>query len=397
MSKKPRIAIVGASGFVGATLVERLYFDEAWRDRFEFVAFIRGFGNAARLTRLPVKIESLDLLDYPRVRSALAGFDAVINCTRGDAALMLKGLRHLTKSVEENRVPRFIHLSSVAIYGEDPPAESAREDAPLNPRRSPYGDIKAAQDEMVFDLHRRGVPSIILCPSNIGGPYSGLIVDAVAKLAAGEIVLVDEGRYPTNIVHVDNLVEAMLVAVQSDTGWGERYFVNEQEPVTWKEFFGDLAGMLGIEADFPLISREEVLRHMEAGSKTQRPGLKSQAGALLSTEFREGISVVPAFKSLNDSAKGVLNSLSPSWQERIRRRIARPIIIRPVRETRSLEHKLTTVQVRRVYHSPAKLVNQLGYKHLLDRSRGMETTRRWLEFANLIPAGSHPVVEPHVK
>jgi len=67
-----------------------------------------------------------------------------------------------------------------------------------------------------------------------------------------------------------------------------------------------------------------------------------------------------------------------------------------LRNTRSLDHKLTTVQVRRVFHSPEKIASQLGYKHLLDRSRGMETTRRWLEFANLIPA-SHPAVEPHVK
>ncbi len=393
---KPRIAIVGASGFVGAALIERLYFDEAWRDRFEYVAFIRGFGNAARLARLPIKIESIDLLDYPRVESALAGFDAVVNCTRGDSALMLKGLRNLMRAAEHNHVRKFVHLSSVTIYGEDPAPESAREDAPLSPQRSSYGDIKAEQDDMVFGLHRRGVPSIILCPSNIGGPYSGLIIDAVARMMAGEIVLVDEGRHPTNIVHNDNLVEAILTALVSEKGWGERYFVNEAEPVTWRQFFEDIAAMVGVEPAFPLVTREEVLRNMQRGTPA-RAGLKSQAGALFSSEFREGLSVVPAFKSINDSAKRALNSLSPQWQARIRSRITRPIVIHPVRNTRSLDHKLTTVQVRRVYHAPEKIMRELGYQHLLDRPRGMETTRRWLEFANLIPSRSHPVVQPHVK
>jgi nucleoside-diphosphate-sugar epimerase len=293
-------------------------------------------------------------------------------------------------------VRKFVHLSSVTIYGEDPNPDSAHETAPLNPRRSAYGDIKAQQDEMVFKFNRNGVDSIILCPSNIGGPYSGLIIDGVAKLLAQEIVLIDEGRYPTNIVHVDNLVEAMLVAVQSDTGWGERYFVNEAEPVTWKQFFEDLAAMVGVEPQFPQVTRDEVLRHMQAGVPA-KPGLKAQAGALLSTEFREGIGVVPAFRDMNDSAKRALNRLSPAWQERIRRRIARPTIIRPVRNTRSLDHKLTTAQVRRVYHSTEKIQHRLGYKTLLDRPRGNETTRRWLEFAGLIPARSHPAVEPHVK
>ena len=81
-----------------------LYFDEAWRDRFDFVAFIRGSGNAARIARLPVKIEALDLLDHQRVRSTLGGFDAVVNCTRGDSALMLKGLGMLARAMEVNGV-----------------------------------------------------------------------------------------------------------------------------------------------------------------------------------------------------------------------------------------------------------------------------------------------------
>jgi nucleoside-diphosphate-sugar epimerase len=85
-----------------------------------------GFGNAARITRLPVKIEALDLLDLPRVQAALSGFDAVINCTRGDSSLMTRGLRNLGRAAEHNRVRKFIHLSSVTIYGEIRPGQRAR-------------------------------------------------------------------------------------------------------------------------------------------------------------------------------------------------------------------------------------------------------------------------------
>ncbi|MCH7591909.1 MAG: NAD-dependent epimerase/dehydratase family protein, partial [Planctomycetes bacterium] len=84
---------------------------------------------------------------------------------------------------------------------------------------------------------------MISCPSNIGGPYSSLIVDAIRKVSAQEIVLVDDGQNATNIVHVDNLVQAILTALETDTGWGERYFANETEPTTWKQFYTDLAAM----------------------------------------------------------------------------------------------------------------------------------------------------------
>ncbi len=393
----PKLAILGASGFVGSALVERLYFDDAWRDRFEFTAFIRGFGNAARLARLPIRIERLDLTDYPQVQAALSGYDYVVNCTRGDTALMMNGLKNTARAMKTLRTRKFVHLGSVAIYGEDPPAESARENAPPNPVRTEYGNIKAAQDELVFALHQQGVPSMILCPSNIGGPYSDLILDAVARLSAGEIVLVDEGRYPTNIVHVDNLVQAVLAALASDTGWGERYFVNETEPTTWKQFFEDLVSMLGTEYEFAGVSREEVVQQMSRQKSRTSAGIKSQVGTLVSSEFREAVSVLPAFRAMDDGAKRLFRGLSPRMQERIRRRLARPIVVPQVRSTRSLDHKLITAQIRRVYHSPQKAMDRLQYAPLLDYRQGMDTTRKWLEFANRVPVRSHPGVEPGVK
>jgi len=394
---KPKIAILGASGFVGSALVERLYFDETWRDRFEFTAFIRGFGNAARLARLPIRLERLDLTDYPQVLASLSGYDYVVNCTRGDTFLMMNGLKNTARAMKALRTRKFVHLGSVAIYGEDPPAESAHENAPPNPVRTDYGNIKAAQDELVFALHAQGVPSMILCPSNIGGPYSELILDAVARLAAGEIVLVDEGRYATNIVHVDNLVQAILAALESDTGWGERYFVNEAEPTTWKQFFQDLVAMLGIDYEFAGVSREEVLRQMSRQRTRSSSGIKSQVGTLVSSEFREAVSVLPAFKAMDDGAKRLFRGLSPRLQESIRRRLARPIVVPQARSTRRLDHKLITAQIRQVYHSPQKAMDRLKYAPLLDHRRGMDTTQKWLEFANRVPSRSHPGVEPGVK
>ena len=84
---KPTIGILGASGFVGSALVERLFFDKEWRDRFDLISFIHSYGNAARVTRLPVRIEPLDLLEYEHVAASLSGCDYVINCSRGDSSL----------------------------------------------------------------------------------------------------------------------------------------------------------------------------------------------------------------------------------------------------------------------------------------------------------------------
>lgn len=379
---KPTIGILGASGFVGSALVERLYFDQRCRDRFDVVAFIHSYGNAARIARLPVSIDVLNLLDGTGVERAIARCDFVVNATRGDSLLMIDGLKNLIAALARAPGKRLVHLSSVAIYGEDPSPESAHEDAPENPNRTAYGDLKSKQDALVFDLHRRGVPAIILCPSNIGGPYSSLIVDLVRKLQSGEIVLVDDGREATNIVHVDNLVQAILTALQSETGWGERYFVNETQPITWKQFYGDVAAMLGIEYEFPTVSREDTLASGGRDHDGGPSGLRRHLGTVVSRDFREAMSTLPVLKQIDKAAMGVFRRLDPRRQEELRQKLRKPVIIREAQANPSLAHKLITAQSRRVYHSPNKLITRLGYEPLLDYRQGLETTRKWLEFAN---------------
>jgi len=63
------------------------------------------------------------------------------------------------------------------------------------------------------------------------------------------------------------------------------------------------------------------------------------------------------------------------------------MIIREAAGSVPLGHKLITAQIRRVYHSPEKIMKRLGYKPLLTYGEGMETTRKWLEFSNLIATG----------
>jgi len=385
---KTRLGILGASGFVGSALVDRLFFDPEYRDRYDVTAFIHSFGNAARLSRLPIKVQALDLLDYDNVLSTLVGCDCIVNCTRGDSLLMLNGHKNLLRALKKVGTRKFIHLSSVAIFGDNPLPESQSEDAAPHPKRNAYGEIKATQDEWVLKLNEQGVPSIILCPSNIGGPYSSLIVDAVRKVAAREIVLVDDGRFATNIVHVDNLVQSILTAVESDTGWGERYFANEAEPVTWKQFYTDLAAMVGVDADFPVVSREEIVRHMEGKQTGPSQGVKSQIGTMVSRDFRDAIGIVPAIKKMDDAAMGLFNRMNPGLKEKLRGKLRKPITINEARASQHMDHKLVTAQIRRFYHSPEKIINRLGYKPLFNYEEGMRTTQKWLEFCNIIPSGN---------
>ena len=128
------IAVVGASGFVGATFVERMMSREDVRLR----PFIRSSGNAWRLARHgSLELETLDLLSETETQKALEGCTHVVNCSRGNPEVMGLGLDNLLKAAQTAGVQRFVHLSSVCGVRRAPAsAEYSRRAHRPSPRKA---------------------------------------------------------------------------------------------------------------------------------------------------------------------------------------------------------------------------------------------------------------------
>ena len=95
-----KIAVVGASGFVGSTLVERLWSG----GRAEVKPLIHSSGNAWRLARHAKPLYSVDLLSKDDLVAVLDGCTHVVNCSRGDSDTMIRGLANLL----EHHTRRFL-------------------------------------------------------------------------------------------------------------------------------------------------------------------------------------------------------------------------------------------------------------------------------------------------
>jgi nucleoside-diphosphate-sugar epimerase len=373
------LAILGASGFVGSALCERLAV-EGGRD---FVAIVHTSGRAGRIARLGVPMRSMDLMDRASVSEALEGFEVVVDCALGNHETMTRGFKNLVAVLRERRPRLFVHLSSILIYGEDPAPASETEEMAPDPGRNEYGRTKLWQDRMVVDLHRNGVPCIILCPGNITGPYSPFARALCERLLRGPMPLVDGGRAPSNLVHVDNLVEAILAAVRGERGTGERYFVNETRPVPWRDVFSDLCAHFGVPASFVDVTREEVLRAMAAARPPR--GLKAHLRVAASDEFRRAVTLLPIVAAANRAAFGVFAHLPPATRELIRQRVRWPVGIAKHPTTPSLDDRFVRLQLRRYYHSTAKLAGGLGWRAPLTYEQGLEATMAWMRFAGIPP------------
>ena len=93
--------------------------------------------------------------------------------------------------------------------------------------------------------------------------------------------------------------------------------------------------------------------------------------------------MVPIFKRLNDFAFGMFKRLNPELQKKLRKKLERPIVINK-QLNKSKVDQLVKVQIRKIYHSPEKIMRELGYKPKVTYEEGMESTRRWMTFAGII-------------
>src|SRR5947208_3017416 len=101
---RPRMAILGASGFVGSTLCERLFYSK----EFDFVPYVHTFGNTSRLARFPLKMVPLDIMSPRLLTAALQGFEIVVDLTRSLPMQMVAMAKNLAKAATRARVKKIV-------------------------------------------------------------------------------------------------------------------------------------------------------------------------------------------------------------------------------------------------------------------------------------------------
>ena len=201
-----RIAVTGASGFVGravATALVALGHD------------VTGFG------RRPAgwvggAYEQWDLASGPRV----ATFDAVVHsaaladdwATIGDAMLANRlGTRTVVASFPGARI---VHISTSSVYDAFVPNVRVREDEPLPTRfLSAYSESKAAAEaELPPD-------AVILRPHAVYGPGDTTLLPRIlAGIRGSRLILPEGARVRHTLTHIGNLVQAVELSLTGPPG-----------------------------------------------------------------------------------------------------------------------------------------------------------------------------------
>ena len=360
-----RVAVIGASGFLGTAVIERL------APRMPVIPIIRGSGRAARLARLGIGMRRVDARDFGALCETLEGCTDVVNCTMSNATGLVESTRTVVAACQKLQVRRLVHISSVAVYGEPPSPLSATEDGPELAARGTYGWAKLCQDRIVLKAARGGLPCTILCPPLISGCYSYQVLNLLRQLRLGRVPLVDGGSSICNFVDVENLAYAVELAVTDRDAHAQRLFITDDSHFTWRDLIESLRA-LAPQANVSQISRDEAAAYLQrnrAPSRSMKQTLKHIVSPHVRTVLRED----PLLASLESRISRVKRTLS--------RRSRMPDLdaARCPQNALPADWDVATLQrqSRDVVHSCAGAKELLGYRPLRDTRESMQQFVDW--------------------
>jgi UDP-glucose 4-epimerase len=223
--------VTGAAGFIGSNLVDRLLddgevvvgYDNLSTGMPEFIA-------SARKHRNFILVHG-DLLDERRLTEAMRGANRVVHLAAN--ADVRFGLTHPRKDLEQNTIATFNVLEAMrannvsevafsstgSIYGEAVVVPTP-EDSPFPVQTSLYGASKLACEGMIAAYAEGyGITArIFRFVSILGQRYShGHVFDFMMQLAKNpnRLHILGDGKQRKSYLHVDDCIEAMLLALKS--------------------------------------------------------------------------------------------------------------------------------------------------------------------------------------
>ncbi len=255
--------VTGGTGFLGRRLVERLLADG------RRVAVL-GRTPAPDLAARGVRFIRASLEDAPAVRAACAGIETVYHTAakvgvwgrHGDFyRTNVLGTRALLEGCRLHGVARLIHTSTPSVVYHGGPLANADESLPLTTAcPSPYPLTKALAEREVLAANSPALRTLALRPHLIwgrGDPH--LVPRLLARARAGRLRIVGDGRNRVDLVHVDNAVDAHLLAEAAlrlgPGSWdqpagprradGRAFFITNGEPVRLWDWINGLLAALG--------------------------------------------------------------------------------------------------------------------------------------------------------
>jgi nucleoside-diphosphate-sugar epimerase len=203
----------------------------------------RDFAGASDLLRSGAVPLKADLRDREAVIAACRGVEAVFHVGALSAPwgpprdfhdINVGGTASVLAGCREHAVRRMVYVSSPSVVFDGGDHVNLREDAPY-PRRfaSVYSLTKKLGEDLVNAASRAGhLEAVILRPKAMFGPGDQSLLPRLVEVARRKrLPQVGDGRNLVDLTYVENVVQALTLALDSPAAPGKTYTITNGEHV----------------------------------------------------------------------------------------------------------------------------------------------------------------------
>ena len=242
--------VTGGGGFLGGALARRLA-----TDGVQVRALIRNRAKADYITDVAgITLVDGDLENEISLRKAVEGCAVVFHVAAAlggtpelQARVNVEGTRLLATAAVNAGVKRFVHVSSIAIYGFTDLPDLITEDTPPSPSQFAYSATKRAGESILKLVSAQtDLPYTIIRPGMIYGSRSQPWTVSMFKLASLPVLpFFGDGRGHVGAIHVDDVVSMCVLAADHPAAVNQAFNCAADPGVTWREYLMGYAKMSG--------------------------------------------------------------------------------------------------------------------------------------------------------
>ncbi len=232
-----KIFITGSTGFIGSHLVEFLI-----KQGHHVKCLVRKHSNNKWLKDLPVEYIYGDLFDVEVLRKGVSDVDYIYHIAGVTASKTKKGYflgnqiatRNLLIAAEANsNLKRFVFAGSLTAVGPSTDGKAVNEESKPKPITT-YGKSKLAAEKEVLSFQNKIPFTIVRIPA-VYGPRDTATLDFFKSVNSGIVPLVGFKSKYVNILHVNDVVDGLILAAEHLDAAGKIYFIGSEKAYTWEE------------------------------------------------------------------------------------------------------------------------------------------------------------------
>lgn len=159
----------------------------------------------------------------------------------------VEGTRNLLEASIAAGVKRFIHGSTIGVYGAG--AEGELDEFSVVKPDNIYGKTKLAGEKLVLEYQDK-LHVVVIRISETYGPRDRRLLKLFKIIKRKKFFRIGSGKNLHHVIYVDDLINGMMKAVVSDSSLGKVFVLSGKEILTTDEMINTIADVVGVKRPF---------------------------------------------------------------------------------------------------------------------------------------------------